>query len=496
MQSAKRSWLGQAAVGVAVLAVAVAVRAHRLSFSGLSSDEAFSWRLAQYGWSEIVRRAAADVHPPLYFLLLKAWLGIWGTSAVSLRGLSVVLGLATVAVVYWLCRSALPRRAHEAGLVGGLLLALHADQVLASRNARMYALGTLLAALGAYFLWRALASTGRPSLLWWAAHGGATAAFCYTHYYAFFGALAQAVVVLWVVIARLRKEAWRQAAQPLAGLLLSSAVGFVLYAPWIPVLVGQLREVREHYWIQPLSAPSLVRALAAWSSGMPGSALLLGPVLLAVGWVAWRVGQPAVFFLLQAGIPWLASLSLSALSGRPILLERYLVFSQIFLLALWGVAFGSLERRWERAVLLLLLLPMVVYGLGQAVARYPASASATEQAVASLVRHDLAQDLVVTTSPRALNRYRFYAAVVGVHADSKCILSRSASGDERFSHIASIEERDVVWDDQVPQLSARRLWRVDPRDESTLEGWTLVSTRIFDGGDGSRVLLARFARSR
>jgi hypothetical protein len=137
---------------------------------------------------------------------------------------------------------------------------------------------------------------------------------------------------------------------------------------------------------------------------------------------------------------------------------------------------------------------MIAYGLGSAVSRYPSAPSGTELAVASLARHDLAQDVVVTTSPRALNRFRFYAAVVGLRVDSKCILSRTGAGDERFSHIASIEPSDVVWDDQVPQLTARRLWRVDPRDESPLPGWNLVSTRIFDGGDGSRVLLARFAR--
>ena len=34
---------------------------------------------------EMIRWVQADVHPPLYYLILKAWTGIFGTSEAGLR---------------------------------------------------------------------------------------------------------------------------------------------------------------------------------------------------------------------------------------------------------------------------------------------------------------------------------------------------------------------------------------------------------------------------
>lgn len=511
---------------VALFTVALATRVPRLGLPGLSSDEAFSWRLTQYGWADVVRRAAADVHPPLYFLLLKAWLGVWGTSAASLRGLSIALGLAAMAIGYVLCRRVARAaqapsaseatetstcheagnggrgtwRAEKAGLFALLFLAVHAEQVEASRNARMYTLGMACAGLSAYFLFRALESRGGRGARWWAAHGTATAAFFYAHYYAFFTYVAQALLALWECAARTRRTSWQKGAPVLFGLLLSGAVTLLLFGPWIPALLAQVREVRGHYWIPEVSVPSLQGAVASWTTGLaPGTAggrhlswlLLAGAV-----WVTWRVGKPAAFFFVQAATPWFLSLGLSAFSGRPIFLERYLIFSQFFFLALWAVGLATLERLWERVALVALVLPVLLYGLGQTVTRYPGEPSATELAVRSLTRHDLREDLVLTTSPRALNRLRFYATQAGLDAPSRCVLPRTSSGDGRFSHAASIEPRDILWADEVARVKARRLFRVDPRDETPLEGWNLVASRFFEGGDGSQVILTRFGRGK
>ena len=138
--ASRPGWRELAGLGAVVL-VGFLPRAWRLGRPGLTSDEAFSWRLTRYGLGEMLRRAAEDVHPPLYYVLLKPWLAMWGDAPEALRGLSLVLGLLVVPLAFVLVREAarldepeLARRVRAGALLAALLAALHATQVLQSRN--------------------------------------------------------------------------------------------------------------------------------------------------------------------------------------------------------------------------------------------------------------------------------------------------------------------------------------------------------------------------
>ncbi len=48
-----------------------------------------------------------DVHPPLYYVLLKVWERVFGESLWAVRGLSVLFGAAAVLVAYAVCVEAL-----------------------------------------------------------------------------------------------------------------------------------------------------------------------------------------------------------------------------------------------------------------------------------------------------------------------------------------------------------------------------------------------------
>src|SRR5438477_9887595 len=68
-----------------VLAVGLTLRVHGLGTRPLSFDEAWSWRAIQFPTDEMFTRLGRDVHPPLYYCLLKGWSAALGTSAVALR---------------------------------------------------------------------------------------------------------------------------------------------------------------------------------------------------------------------------------------------------------------------------------------------------------------------------------------------------------------------------------------------------------------------------
>lgn len=174
-----------------ILVLGTVLRSYHLGFSRLETDESFSWRLTQYSSEELIRRTVADVHPPLYYLLLQAWTAGLGSSPAALRGFSVLFGVLCIPMMYLVCLESFTgaskppetssRMSHLGALFSAFLVAVHVTQVVPGRTARMYSLGVFLAGLTGWLLLRALRATRRQAW-WWTGYGVAVAAFCYTHY--------------------------------------------------------------------------------------------------------------------------------------------------------------------------------------------------------------------------------------------------------------------------------------------------------------------------
>ena len=95
-----------------------------------------------------------DAHPPLYYVVMLAWVKAFGIHRVSIRLPSVLLGAASVL-------APLAHRAPRGGPRGRrssprALLALHGQQVYWSQTARVYALAIFLGLLSTFLLWKAL----------------------------------------------------------------------------------------------------------------------------------------------------------------------------------------------------------------------------------------------------------------------------------------------------------------------------------------------------
>jgi len=79
--------------------VAFALRTYLLGATNLWWDEAYSVWLARRPLTELLRTTAFDVHPPLYYVLLRGWMELAGDSEFSLRYLSVAGGVLTVVLL-------------------------------------------------------------------------------------------------------------------------------------------------------------------------------------------------------------------------------------------------------------------------------------------------------------------------------------------------------------------------------------------------------------
>ena len=55
-------------------------------------------------WWNICTHLGGVTHPPLYFIVLRGWMDLFGTGAIAVRSLSVIFSLAALLVLFDLCR--------------------------------------------------------------------------------------------------------------------------------------------------------------------------------------------------------------------------------------------------------------------------------------------------------------------------------------------------------------------------------------------------------
>lgn len=124
-----------------------------LEGKSLWTDELFTATWASLPFGEVIRQTAADVHPPLYFLLVSLWTNCAGYSDFALRWPSIAAGWLSVAALYHLGRAWGSR---GVGWLSSALWGLSPLLVLYARMARYYSLAALLGLLSTCVLWRAL----------------------------------------------------------------------------------------------------------------------------------------------------------------------------------------------------------------------------------------------------------------------------------------------------------------------------------------------------
>ena len=132
---------------ILILIAALVMRLISLNQS-LWMDEAISATVVKnYNLLEIITKfAPADTHPPLYYLLLRFWSGLFGLSEISLRLPSVIFAVMTVYVVYKIGLIYFKKVA----IWTSVLLATAPLHIYYSQEARMYSLSTLLTSLVIY----------------------------------------------------------------------------------------------------------------------------------------------------------------------------------------------------------------------------------------------------------------------------------------------------------------------------------------------------------
>ena len=447
----RRAW--PLAVALAILLLATGLRFHRLGAQSFWNDEGNSARLSERSLPAILEGTAADVHPPLYYLLLRGWRELAGDSEFGLRALSAYAGVLVVAGVVAVARALGRWGAGEPGrrgageqgsggardtrhpplatrhpplatwppLTAALLAAASPVLVYYSQETRMYALLALWAVLSTWALLNWLAGAGRG---WAVAYTLLAAAGLYTHY--FFPAVlaAHGLLVLVRAFSRgslssdrpssavRRPSAAAFAANssplswPLAPWLLMAAAAVALYAPWLPIF---LRQVGGRQGQRP-ALPAFLGDAGRWlvlgqTIGRDEAlwALLAAAALVVLGLVAgrWRALVPVALALIPLGLMY-------GVGATDPAFYKFLLVVVPFLCLLMGLAWAVPRRRlWLPAALTAVVLAGNVLSLAHLYAD-PQYARADYRAIAARIAADDRDAGVILVAPNQWEVFTYY----------------------------------------------------------------------------------------
>ncbi|MEH1841618.1 MAG: glycosyltransferase family 39 protein [Nostoc sp.] len=180
-------------------------------------------------------------HPPLYYIIARLWMEIFGNSVTAIRSLSSYISLLVFPCVYWLCRELFNVPLSVPG-VAIALMAISPIQLVYAQEAQEYILWLVTILLSSASLLRAMRLESQdkdelaneqkqPDLFAiWSIYAVTLAISLYTCIWSAFVALAHVIYVT--------SAAKFKFTETVRTYLLVSLVGFLAFMPWITIVIG------------------------------------------------------------------------------------------------------------------------------------------------------------------------------------------------------------------------------------------------------------------
>lgn len=311
-------------------------------------DEAYSIEVARAPIGELIRLTSIDTHPPLYYMLLKAWATMFGWNELALRSLSVLALGATLIVGALLIRRMFNARA---AMVATLFMTIAPMMLRYGYEIRMYSLAALIGVVATYVLVRAVEST--DSRKWWIAYAIMVAVGMTTVYYLAFVWLAH---VVWLLVRSVRLCRDKKGhltrtkfiRQPWVYAYLGSVL---LFLPWLPTFLKQANNGALAPIGQPMNIESMIGIVSfnfvyqpLWQLDMPHTILVLFALVMTILVVveAFRLVREhrhrEYMWLLLSYVMTPIIVLVAVSFTRSMYVERYLVIVSVALMMLISVA--------------------------------------------------------------------------------------------------------------------------------------------------------------
>jgi len=332
-------------------------------------DDDYSVLLAMRPVGELIHLTSIDVHPPLYYLLLKGWGMMFGWNDLAMRSLSILFTVGALAVGGLLVRKMFGNRA----AIGSMpLLAIAPLLMRYGFEVRMYAMASCIGICATYALYSAWKSKSKTQIRWLIAYTALLILGLYTVYSLALLWIAHAVWVIYVMVRQRRKA---KDLLPYVGVFAAAAV---IYIPWLPTFVSQLSNGALGPIMEPLKLDQLVGIFSFNAVYLPTdkvNVIQTAALVAVIGVYIWAIpkarkklqaksGELALLSMYM-GVPIIIMMVVSL--SRAMYVERYLSHVAIGMILLGGVvlvtAADAAKKRWQSYVAYLVVFGTFLIGV-------------------------------------------------------------------------------------------------------------------------------------
>lgn len=327
-------------------------------------DEHFSFYLVKMPLSSMITAGIDDVHPLLYYFILKAFVKI--AALLNITNLEVPGVIASLTPFYLLLVLSYTKIKDNFGLLSAGIFSLcivSMPQLLRySIEVRMYGWALLFLTMSYIYIYEI---NKENSLKKWGILTILSIMSCHTHYFAAVTSFSLYFVFLAYILYKKREL--------LKNWLLSGTIIVLAYIPWVPSLLYQIHKVHKSYWIDPISIDTIISyfyyvfspskgyidANAILAPDILGSLMLLCFILLTAYYVFnpnEKIGKYPLYGLIAVIIVPTIGVTISLLFS-PIFFMRYLI---LLLGIIWLCFSIFLENIKDKKLLFSIILVFIL----------------------------------------------------------------------------------------------------------------------------------------
>lgn len=259
-----------------ILLLAAVIRFTGLVRRDFWYDEAFTGVAIKENFSDMIQMIINDVHPPLYYILLKFFASFFSYSVFGIRLFSAIFGVLSVWALYILAKELFNAKVAR---YAALLAAISPFAIQYSQEARMYSMLVFFILVAVYFFAKGLRTNQLKYYLLW---GFFTGISMLTHYMGIiFSSLYWAVFVTWgiyeknknISVANLKWEKIKEILKkivPSKQLLAGYGMAFLVFLPWLKIFFHHfLAKGTNLSWVKVASLGDIIITIQMFLFGTP-----------------------------------------------------------------------------------------------------------------------------------------------------------------------------------------------------------------------------------
>ena len=326
-------------------------------------DEYFTLMMMSFSPQDIITININDVHPPLYYLILKAAVYVLNGLNIHYDALFVIKIISTIPYALILLFSLTELKSEYGWLTAGLFaltMACMCEFFHFFLIARMYSFGLLFLLASFYSYKKILESSDNK---YWIALTVFSVLGAYTHY---FVALSSVVLYVMLFIFTVKNK------QSVKKFFSSVILAVILYLPWVLTLLSQMLHVKKSFWVAQLTLNDFIHCFSFFAT-FKGNLLIEIVAILALAFFIIvlltrykDIGDCDNYWLLSGFSIFIGTIlvgTILSVTYKPILITRYLIPSAGIVWLSISVLISKIEDKRILLISAVLILILCISGV-------------------------------------------------------------------------------------------------------------------------------------